>query len=199
MPVPGRQAGVHLSPTPGSLFRMYHWMSPDIKVRRLTHPGLPPLGAQVDYLDFATHIGDLVDAQNFEEGDATGVNRVFVEVHNRSLTEIPGGQVSVLLLMTDATMTFPPLPSNWVANVDTPDPTGAWLAGSSWHFADAGMPYRVVNAPLNPRTPAVVEFTVDFSSLSLPAGHDHLCLAAFISAPADRVMATSQTNFDIIE
>jgi hypothetical protein len=78
------------------------------------------------------------------------------------------------------------------------DTSPTWLAGTPWSFVDAGMPYRSVAATLDARTPAVVEFDVDFSALGLPAGHDHVCIAAFITAPGDTIAAMTETSLDVI-
>ncbi|MDQ1700171.1 MAG: hypothetical protein QOG34_2034, partial [Frankiaceae bacterium] len=63
---------------------VYHWMSPDIKIRRSSLTGLPPLSSPVDGLDFAVNIGDYVDTSDIETADTTGTDQIFVQVHNRS-------------------------------------------------------------------------------------------------------------------
>lgn len=91
---------------------VFHWMSPDIKVRRPSLTGLPAMGAPPDFVDFAFNVGDHVDSNRTETVDATGVNRMFVQVHNRSLTPVPGADVRVLLLLTDAALGLPALPAS---------------------------------------------------------------------------------------
>jgi len=170
-------------------FDVYHWMSPDIKVRRGSLVGLPPLGSQADYLNFSTNIGDYIDSStHIETADVSGPDRIFVEVHNRSLTPLPGSQVRVLLLLTDASAGLPPLPSNYAAHINAADASSAWL-GSDWRFADPVTPYRTLPGILDVRTPQVVEYDVDFSTLGLPATDDHVCAAAFITTvtTADRL------------
>ena len=64
-------------------------MSPDIKVRRPSLSGLPPIGSPPDFYDFTYNVGDYVDTNNVESVDP-GANRVFVQVHTRSLTAVNG-------------------------------------------------------------------------------------------------------------
>jgi hypothetical protein len=170
---------------------LYHWMSADIKVRRTSLAGLPPLGSPVSFLDFAVNIGDYVDTTTqMETGDTAGVDRVFVEVHNRSVvTALPGAQVKVLLLEADASAGLPALPSGFAAHINAGDAGNTWLSGTGWRFVDPTTPYRTLPGILDPRTPQVVEFLLDFSGLGLPSGHDHVCLAAFITTPADPITA----------
>lgn len=185
-------------PNPGKL---YHWKSPDIKVRRSSLKA--PLAAPVDYLDFATHIDDYVDSiLDAETADQAGVNQLFIEVHNRAVTT-PAVQVSVLALMTDASLALPPLPAGWADQINTlhPDPANPanWLAGSDWHFVDSGTPYRAISSPLDVRNPAVVTYdNLTFGALGLPSGHDHVCIAAFVTAPTNAIPATAETSLDMI-
>jgi hypothetical protein len=163
-----------------------HWMSADIKVRRPSLPGAPALNSPPDYLDFAVNIGDYVDTtSNVETADQTGPNRIFVEVHNRGLTPVPADEVRILLLVTDASVALPTLPADFTSRIAAADASLGWLAGSGWHFADSFSPYRKTPRDLDVRTPQVVDFEVDFSSMSLPLGHDHVCAAAFVTAAGD--------------
>jgi hypothetical protein len=192
-----RHAWVEGAPDPTRQgFNVYHWMSADIKVRRPSIAGLPALGSPPDYLDYAVNIGDYVEStSNLETADVTGTNRVFVEVHNRGLTAVPAGQVRICLLITDASAGLPALPANWATHINSGDTSSAWLAGTSWHFADAVTPYRSPPADVDVRTPQVVEFQTDFASLSLPMGHNHVCAAAFVTATGDSIAAVD-TNLD---
>jgi hypothetical protein len=175
-------------------FVVYHYMSPDIKVRRGSLPSLPLLGSPVTYLDFAVNIGDYSDfTTNTETVDLSGPNRFFVQVHNRDpITSVPGAQVKVLLLLADAFAGPPALPANYASHINAGD-TG-FLGGSQWYFADAVSPYRTVSGTLDARNPQVVEFDVDMSSAipGLPAGHDHVCAAAFVttSFATEQITAT---------
>lgn len=181
----------HLDPTHVN-YTLFHWMSADIKVRRSSLSGLPPLSSPVNYSDFATNIGDYVDSvARIETGDLTGTDRIFVEVHNRSLTPVPGAQVSVLLLVADASAGLPPLPVNYASHINSGDTSAAWLASSNWRFVDPASPYRTLNRDLDVRTPQVVEYQLDFSTLGLPATHDHVCLAAFSTTPGDQITSVN--------
>jgi hypothetical protein len=191
--VEGRQDPTHADAT--NPYVLYHWMSADIKVRRSSLSGLPSLGSPVDYLDFAANIGDYVDSvQHIETADVSGTDRIFVEVHNRGLNPLPASQVRVLLLVTDASAGLPALPAGYATQINAGNTSPSWL-GSSWRFVEAASPYRTLVRDLDVRTPQVVEYTLDFGSLGLSAGHDHVCLAAFVTAPADPLTATT-TSLD---
>jgi hypothetical protein len=171
-------------------------MSADIKVPRTSLLGLPPLGTPVSYYDFAFNIGDYVDTTvHLETGHTSGVDRVFVEAHNCTLNRIPASQVQVLLLATDASAGLPPLPSGYAAQINALNANPSWLAGSQWQFVDPSSPYRALVRDLDVRTPQVVEYAFDFSAVPLPSGHDHVCLAAFVTAPQDPITATT-TDLD---
>jgi hypothetical protein len=120
-----------------------------------------------------------------------------VEVHNRGLTPLPGGQVQVVLLLTDATAGLPALPTNYASHIVSADINPSWL-GSSWFFADPATPYRVLPGDLSARTPQVVYYDVDFSLLSLPPGDDHVCAAAFITTPTDPLTASATSSLDTL-
>ena len=179
-------------------YLVYRWMSADIKVRRGSFFVLPALNTPPDYLDFATNIGDYIDpTTHLETADPLGTDRIFVEVHNRGLTPIPGSQVSVLLLLTDASAGLPALPANYAFHINTGDTSTSWLAGTPWSFADSTTPYRTLPGMLDVRTPQVVKYDVDLSTLALPAGHDHVCAAAFVTTtlPTEKIRSTN-TNLD---
>jgi hypothetical protein len=177
---------------------VYHWMSADIKVRRGSLAGLPALPTPVDYLAFATEIGDYVDSTtDIETADTSGADRIFVEVHNRSLTPVAGSAVRVLALVTDASLGLPALPANYASHLTAGDTSAGWLAGSNWRFLDPAQPYKSPPGEVNVRTPGVVEFTFDFASLSLPGGHDHVCIAAFVTTAADPLTASTPSLDDL--
>jgi hypothetical protein len=171
-------------------------MSADIRVRRTSLTGLPALGSTVTFLDFAVNIGDYIDPTlHIETADASGIDRIFVEVHNRALTALPGAQVQVLLLVADASAGLPALPVGYATQINAGNTSKSRLAGTPWHFVDPSTPYRTLPGSLEARTPQVVEFDLDFSSLGLAAGHDHVCLAAFVTTPSDQLTATN-TDLD---
>jgi hypothetical protein len=176
---------------------VYHWMSADIKVRRSSLSGLPPIGSPASYYDFAFNVGDYVQpSTNIETADVSGVDGIFVEVHNRSVNPVAASNVRVLLLVADASAALPALPSGWTSHVNSADANSTWLGSSGWHFVDFASPYRTLNGALDVRTPQVVEYQFDFSTLGLPPGHDHVCLAAFVSTVDSSDQITS-TNTDL--
>lgn len=183
---------------------VYHWMSADIKVRRSSLSGLPALNSPPDFLDFAVNIGDYVSpSTDVETVDESGTDRIFVEVHNRGQSSLPGSQARVLLLLADASAGVPALPgpdathpNGYVDHINSGD-TSAWLGSTGWRFADPGTPYRTLMGTLDARAPQVVEFDVDLSTLALPAGHDHVCSLAFVTTTtsADQLTVVN-TNVD---
>jgi hypothetical protein len=178
---------------------LYHWMSADIKVRRSSLSNLPPLGSPVTYLDFAFNIGDYVQlSTEIETADVSGTDRIFVEVHNRSVNAVAGTNVRVLLLVADASAGLPPLPGHWTAHVNSGD-ASPWLSGSQWQFVDPTTPFRTPSGNVDVRTPQVVEYDLDFSTLGLPPGHEHVCLAAFVCTidATDQIAATN-TDLDTV-
>jgi hypothetical protein len=176
-----------------------HSMSADIKVRRGSLAAhLPALGTPPNYLDFANGLGDAIDpATHLETADVAGTNQVFIQVHNRSLTPVPGGQVQVLLLLADASTGLPALPDGYTAHINQADPTKSWLADSGWSFADPAVPYRNLPGTLDVRAPQVVEYDLDCSTLSLPAGHNQVCAAAFVTTTiATEQLSSTATDLD---
>lgn len=171
---------------------LYHWMSADIKVRRSSLMGLPSLSSPATYYDFAFNIGDYVQpSTSVETADVGGMDTIFVEVHNRSVNPVAAANVRVLLLVADASAALPPLPVNWNTHVNNGD-TGSWLGGSQWQFVDPIQPYHPLPSDLDVRMPQVAAYQFDFSTLGLPAGHEHVCLAAFVTTVdgSDPITAT---------
>lgn len=166
-------------------FNVYHWMSADIKVRRGSLAGLPAMGSPPDYVDFAFNVGDYIDSTlHLETADSSGVDKIFVEVHNRGLTPLAAGQVRVCVLFTTVGAAgLPPLPANYATYINNGDTATNWVAGTQWHFADPNNPagrYRLTTGVLDVRTPQVVEFDLDLAAIGLSPG-DHVCAAAFIT------------------
>ena len=179
-------------------FNVYHWMCPDIKVRRPSLGG-PTIGSPPSFLDFSANIGDYIDTSHVETADDAGTNRIFIQVHNRALTPMAGSDVRVLLLLTDAAAGLPALPSDYAARIIAGD-TSNWVAGSSWRFADSMTPYRPLSTAIDARTSQVVYYDVDFSTMALPAGHNHVCAAAFITSisGSDRLLNPGNTSLDTL-
>jgi hypothetical protein len=179
-------------------FNVYHWMCPDIKVRRPSLGG-PAIATPPTFLDFSANIGDYIDTSHAETADDAGTNRIFIQVHNRALTALSGNDVRVLLLLTDAAAGLPALPVDYAARIIAGDTTN-WLAGTPWRFADPLMPYRTPISTVEARTSQVVTYDIDFSTMALPAGHNHVCCAAFITtiSAADRLLAPGNTSLDAL-
>lgn len=154
-------------------------MSADIKVR----PGSQgALAAPVDFVAFETLPRDAATA------DLSGPNQIFIQVHNRSLTQVPGDQVRVLLMLAAAfNNNIPALPNGYDANFKAGN-TSNWLAGSGWQFADPANPYRTLPGTLLARVPQVVEYDVDFSASGL--GFSTVCAVALVTTAADPFQST---------
>ncbi len=199
MPGGARYAWVenHQDPTAKN-FQVYHWMSPDIKVRRPSLGG-PTVSSPPDLLDFAANIGDYIDTAHTETADEAGTNRIFIQVHNRALTPVAGTDVRVLLLLTDAAAGLPPLPADYATRIINGD-TSNWVAGSLWQFADAMTPYRTLPRAIDARVPQVVYYDFDFSTMALPAGHNHVCAAALVTTipSSDRLLSPGNTSMDAL-
>jgi hypothetical protein len=144
----------------------------------------PPLGPTPSAFEVEMAAGEDVDVATREAlADASGVNRIFVEVNNRAVSNLAGAQVSVLLLLASATGPIPALPAGYVARITGNDST-AWLGASGWVFADPLNPFRTVNGFVDAAHPGVVRYHVDLSLTPL-AGQDRIVAAAFVTTPTD--------------
>jgi hypothetical protein len=181
-------------------FNVWHWQSPDIKVRRPSLGG-PTLSTPPDLLDFGFNVGDYVDTSNAETADQTGLNRIFIQVHNRAneraMAPLLGTDVRVLLLLTDAAGGLPALPADYRARIIAGDTTN-WVSGTPWRFADPMTPYRNLPGAVHARQTQVVFYDYNFTALGLPAGHDHVCAAAFVTtvSASDQLLAPGNTSLD---
>ena len=178
--------------------RLYIGNSADIKIRRgsLT-ANLPPLSTPPNYLDFAFNIGDSIHpVSHLETADKSGINQVFIQVHNRGLTSVRGDQVWVLLLISSAPH-IPDLPNDYASHINKQDSTTTWLVPqyNYWAFADPENPYRNLPGVLDVRTPQVVEYKVDFSSLNV--GNMPPYLVAFVTStfPDEQVQSLDPALF----
>jgi hypothetical protein len=179
-------------------FNVWHWMCPDIKVRRPSLGG-PTIGSPPTFLDFSANIGDYIDTSHAETADDAGTNRIFIQVHNRALRPLAGSDVRVLLLLTDAAAGLPALPADYAARIIAGDTTN-WVSGTPWRFADPMTPYRTLSGAVEARTSQVVFYDFDFSTMALPAGHNHVCAAAFITSisAADQLLNPGNTSLDAL-
>ncbi|HYV91031.1 MAG TPA: D-alanyl-D-alanine carboxypeptidase family protein [Chitinophagales bacterium] len=155
-------------------------MSPDIKVRPAS---LPNITTQMTYFDFGYNLGDQVRSPNWQKGDLTGLNQVFVQAHNRGLDIMRGSNIRVLLLMANLTSsgTSPDLPAGFTAHINSGDTDPKWLGSSGWKFADAAHPTKTLLSDLNVRTPKNVMFNVRFSDLTGLTATSKVALLAFIT------------------
>jgi hypothetical protein len=179
----------------GSGRKLGHAACPDIKIWRASANAPAALIDQPDFLDFAMHVPEETD-DGLLLADGHGLNHLYVQVHNRGVSPLPGALVRVLVLLAPVGDGPPPLPQGLANRVAAGD-TGGWLAGTAWHFADAIVPYRFLPGVLDARTPQIAGYVVDFSTLGLPAGTQRICAAAFVTTinPTDR-FAGVQTDLD---
>src|SRR5204862_4027192 len=159
----------------------------------------PVLGTPPLFFEFACSDGDYGVTHDIEPADVTGTNHVFVQVHNRGATKLPGAQIRLLLLVTDAYMGLPPLPAGLATELNAGNTSASWLAGTNWHFADPANPYRSPPGFVDARNPGIVDFPLDVTGLSLPTGHDHVCAAAFVTTTTSADQFTSsETSMDTL-
>jgi Galactose oxidase, central domain len=162
---------------PGGYFYESRSASPDIRVRRSSKPAP---ASPVDFVGFADL--DL----NASTLDATGINKILVEVHNRGWKTAPKDKVSACLLLAPADAGVPALPADFATRIANRDRTN-WL-GSSWKFANPALPYLTLSADLTARTPQVVSFDADLSGFPVTKGR--VCAAAFVTADGDPITGT---------
>ena len=165
------------------------WVMPFVR-RKM---GLESWMKRCECLDHRAFVTDV--REDYDEvtgvliGDATGNNRVFLQIHNRGSLAVAPADVRTLLLLArpDGAGNPPNLPPGWDARLQSADAT-AWT-GASWVFADPGSPYRSPVIPLTAREPQVVEWVVDFQARGFAAG-DTVTLKATLkpSAPAGTVV-----------
>ncbi len=162
-----------------------HSASADIKVQRSSGATVP---VPQDYVGFA----GLPNPLNI--ADVTGINQVFVQVHNRSLMPVAAADLQILLLVANATGGIPALPADYAARITSSD-TSNWLGSTGWKFADSANPYRNPAGDLSVRTPQVVEYDADLTALGVTG--TQLCAALFVSTAAD-ALSSAETNLDTL-
>jgi hypothetical protein len=143
----------------------------------------PVLGIPVTPTAFAELIGEDWDLGTEVMIADAGPNDVFLQVHNRGHIAVNATRLIAVLLVaaSNAAGAVPQLPASYAARIRAQDST-AWLAGSGWQFAAASA-YRTNPLELNQRQPAILNWTVDFSTLGFAAG-DFPMLLALVSGPA---------------
>jgi Galactose oxidase, central domain len=150
--------------------------SPDIRACRASKQ-IPV--ATLDFVGFA----DLDIAARVV--DATGSNRIFVQVHNRGAVAARQADVSVLLLLAAADRGVPPLPADFATRIANKDTTTGWLDQTGWKFANTAAPYQSPVADLTARVAQAVAFDVDLSAWQWTKGR--VCAAAFVTAASDAI------------
>jgi peptidoglycan hydrolase-like protein with peptidoglycan-binding domain len=140
----------------------------------------PPLPGVLDHRAFVQDIReDVDDVTRIQIADATGVNRVFLQLHSRGKTTVDAADLRALLLVAGMNPqgAAPNLPAGWAARVAAGDGS-AWPA--PWRFVDAANPFRQPAQALTAREPQIVEWRVNFADLGFAAG-DTVCLLAFVT------------------
>jgi len=133
---------------------------------------------------------DVDAATGATRADSSGTNRIFVEVHSRSVHPVDPSAVIVTLLFADNTAGPPALPNGYANRVRNRDTTD-WLAGSGWVFANPGAPYGPIPRPLSASAPQVVEYLVDFTAVPI-ASKDILALALVTTANNDDPLTSAE-------
>jgi hypothetical protein len=124
--------------------------------------------------------------------DATGVNRVFLQLHSRGAGTVPTASVHALLLVAPfAGGVVGNLPADFAARTQARDATAGWLAGTAWLFADPATPYRSPVVALTAREPQIVEWAVDFAALGFAPAAEVILLALVGSSVAGEALASA--------
>jgi hypothetical protein len=151
--------------------------------------GYPALGPDPTAFDFSVNVGDDIDRTTRTGlADATGTNRVLVQVHNRGHSPVAANDVTVLLLMAATSGGPPAFPADLATRVAALDDSN-WPDAAGWSFADPTSPYRQPPSDLTDRLPQVVEYDVDFAATSFSDG-DEVTLAVIAHTPSDAFTST---------
>lgn len=155
----------------------------------------PDLGtAPIDPRQFAEDIRpDMDEATGAMIADATGINRLFVQVHARGPTTQSAAGVRVALLLaplTGAPLAAPTLPNGWAAKIRAGDTN--WVGASGWVQPGGASPYRSPPGDLSDRGPEIVEWNLDFNALGFAAGTQLVALVAVHTT--DQPFTTGERN-----
>jgi Galactose oxidase, central domain len=180
-----RFSWVRTAPDPVAPKRHVGWASPDIKVAPIF--AIPPR-LPVGYVDF-------LQLPDGGRADRNGTTQFYVQVHNRGITEIPGAQVRVLLVMASATQPLAalPLPADFADRIARGD-TRPW---PNWMFVDPANPYRTLPGLLSARTPQVASFNVDLHRIEIGRGFAHV--AAFVYTAGDGPAGTTTSLESLLQ
>lgn len=165
--------------TPHAL--VLHYESPNIKVDPPASSGTYQATKNIDFYQFVDKIVDgSGGVATIDAALGTAVNRVYVEVHNRGVTQADGVQVMLLVANASAGLNVTPLPAGYAANVQggTPISTADWQT------------VGVKNVDgVRVDAPKVVEFDLPSTMLPPPASlpaQAHYCLLAILHHPLDQ-------------
>jgi hypothetical protein len=167
-----------------------HWESPNIKVDPPASSGTYQATKQIDFFQFVDQIVDGSDGTaTIDASLGTAINRVYVEVHNRGVTQADGVQVMLLLGNASAGLQAAPLPSGYASSVQS----GVAISNANWQTVG----FKTIDG-LRVGVPQVAEFDLPSTILppptSLPA-QSHYCLLALLHHPTDPFNDT-ETNAD---
>ena len=164
-----------------------HWESPNVKVDPPASSGTYQLTKHINFFQF---VDQLVDGSEgvatIDSSIGTAVNRVYVEVHNRGVTQADGVQVMLLLANASAGLAAAPLPAGYAANVQAGTP----ISNANWQTVGI----TTING-LHVGIPQVVEFDLPSTILPPPASlpaQSHYCLLAILHHPNDQFNNTEQ-------
>ncbi|MGI8758656.1 MAG: peptidoglycan-binding protein [Acidimicrobiales bacterium] len=153
----------------------------------------PALPTRLDHQQFEMLVQeDYVEASGLQLADATGTNRVFLQIHNRGSLTVQPTRVRATLLLAAQTGAgaVPDLPAGWAARIQSADATN-WTG--NWIFADPVNRYVSPIIALGPREPQVVEWNVDFAARGFNPG-DTVVMLAFLTTTTAGVVPTDPVD-----
>jgi hypothetical protein len=160
-----------------------NWESVNIKIDVPTTAGYQTPTPNIDFFTFVDRIVDGGGAvATLDPSQGTVTNRVYVEVHNRGIT--PVTNVSVMLLVTQPSVAWADLPSNYNLSVQTSTP----ISTSDWETVGIKGISMLRNG-----LPQVAEFALPSTMLPPPAnlpGQGHHCLVAIAHGSGDPFSST---------
>jgi hypothetical protein len=165
-----------------------HYLSRNIKVDVPTPTGYQTPTSSIDFLVFNDTIVDgSSHVATIDPATGTVTNRVYVEVHNRGV--VTPSNVSVMLLLANASAGLPLLPSGYQMNVQA----GTNVVSPTWNTV-ATVPLSDVRSNF----PRVAAFNLPSTLLPPPAslpGQGHWCVLAIVHSPDDPFTSVD-TNAD---
>jgi hypothetical protein len=168
---------------------VWHYQSRNIKVDVPTTAGYQTPTTDIDFVVFNDVIQDgSGQTATIDPSQKTVVNRVYVEVHNRGIVEVP--KVTVMLLLANASTGLPDLPANYDTNVRNGTP----ISTAPWQTVGIN---TIQN--LNVAFPQVSSFTLPSTMLPPPSslpGQSHYCLLALLHASPQDPFTSTDTHTD---